>query len=209
MSCKARWAWLAVVVGIGVSGTTAVAQAPATSPAPTEAGREIPRVSNFAGFSGLMNLARGAVRVVAIVSPTSPGAAESVDAVAAVLRDNPSKRLRAYVVMVRASQRDTRLVAAMMAGRQNDRRIVYLWDEGGEVMGAYASSASPAEKPVLSRLYLYGTAVTFAGTPPTPEMTLRAQPAEAGPTDVTALKARAGVMVRDVESTAAAGNARN
>lgn len=188
-----------------LTGGNPVARAQSPSPADSLAAQTtIPQITKFESLSPIMNLARGTVRIVAIVSPSSPDAAAGLDVVASVLRDVPSKRLRAYVILSRAVADDTEMRALELVSRHRDRRIVYLWDPGALVAAAMAPVTGSAA-PVHDAYFLYDTDATFTTAPATPVLWMCTGAHHEGPPlAAEPLRARAEELVRSVERKASA-----
>ncbi len=196
-----RLAALIILLAAGASG----AQVEGTAPPDTvEPQTVVPRLANFTSLSTIMNLARGAVRIVAIVSPSSPEAAASMDAIASVLGDIPSKRLRAYVILSQAREDDSRVRALDLAARHRDRRIVYLWDPGTAVAAAMAPLTGSSDGTVHGVFFLYDTDATFTTVPPAPVLWMQLGANVDGPAlDAESLRDRADELVKTVERKAA------
>jgi hypothetical protein len=160
-------ALLAVLgAALGLAAPVA-AQTPAPAAAPGT-GQAIQKLENFQGIAGLMNLARGCVRIVAVVAPSAPGADAQLDTILSVLRTNPSKRLRAYVLVTHAADADAPLQAALFASRHPGERVVYLWDPNG-VSNLWKESVGIKDTRFHTIFCLYDTAATFTLAPPTPD----------------------------------------
>lgn len=196
-----------LVFAVHASGVRAQVYAP---PADTTTLQTIiPQLSNFTSLASIMNLARGTVRIVAVVSPSSDGAAGGMDVVASILRDIPSKRLRAYVILSHAVPADSKFRALDLAGRHRDRRIVYLWDPEAVVASAMAPLVGLAGEPAHDVYLLYDTDATFSATPPTPALWMQLHPGIEGPAlDAASLRTRANELVGAVERKAAGAAAK-
>ncbi len=193
---------LAFLILLAGLARDARAQAPVAAPDTTVAQNVVPRLTNFAALATILNLARGAVRLVAVVSPSAPGAEAGMDAVASMLRDIPSKRLRAFVIISQTDSTDTRGRALNLAARHIDRRIVYLWDPDATTAAAMAASDGLAGMPARDVLLLYDTAATFTTTVPAPVAWVPMDDS-AGPVASAALRGTADELVRAVERKAA------
>ncbi|HEU4363874.1 MAG TPA: hypothetical protein VFT13_00255 [Candidatus Krumholzibacteria bacterium] len=196
-----------LVFAAHASGVRAQAYAP---PADTTAPQTfVPRLTNFSSLATIMNLARGTVRIVAVVSPSSDGARGGMDVVASILRDIPSKRLRAYVILSHAGPADSEVRALDLAARHRDRRIVYLWDPEAVVATALAPVVGLAGKPAHDVCLLYDTDATFSATLATPALWMQLRPGSEGPAlDAASLHARANDLVGAVEQKAAGAAAK-
>ncbi|HXV14526.1 MAG TPA: hypothetical protein VEC56_10010 [Candidatus Krumholzibacteria bacterium] len=182
------------IVALAVAAVAAAALASAADP-PTATGGAPPdvrRIEKFVHIAAFLNLAQGTVRMVAVLPIDGESSAAVLDTVAAVIRGNPSKRLRAYVVL-RGS--DSSLRAAVLAGRAADPRIVFFWDPAGTATAAWRAD------PARAGVWLYDTSARFTGGPPGASLVVGAPAATpeaplAGP----ALREQAGELVRRVEA---------
>jgi len=197
-----RITFLAILLILG-SAPICRAQEPAAAPDTVSAQKVVPRLSNFTTLATIMNLARGTVRILVVVAPSSPDAEKGLDAVAAILHENPSKRLRAYVVLSRTGDEDTEVRAVNLAGGHLDRRIVYLWDPGDTVAAAIAASEELEGIAPHDLILLYDTTATFTTAAPSPVMWVPL--AGDAPVESGALKGEAEQLVHAVEKAAAAG----
>ncbi|MCI0452843.1 MAG: hypothetical protein L0Z51_10720 [Candidatus Latescibacteria bacterium] len=169
-----------------------MADPPASAPPATTDQPNVRRVEKFAHVAAFLNLAQGTVRIVAVVPVDGSSSAATLDTVAAVVRGNPSKRLRAYVVL---HGLDSSLRAASLAGRAADPRIVVFWDPSGAAAAPWQSDSSRAG------VWLYDTSARFAAELPEPSLVVGA-PADTSdaPIDGAALRNRSGELVRRVEA---------
>jgi hypothetical protein len=121
----------------------------------------------MSGVTGFFNLAQGAVRIVAVASPTDPACAAGLDSVAALITRNPSRRLRAYLIFVRAVESDTRMTALERTADFADRRVVVFWNDNGSLPEVFGALTSTGGK-VHNGYFLYDTAATFETRHATP-----------------------------------------
>ncbi len=171
-------AWLAVVPCV-VAQTP---EAPARQP--------FLRIEKFAHAAAFLNLAQGTVRVVAILPTDESASAAMMDTIAAVVRSNPSKRLRAYVILDGETDTESPLRAAMIAGRAGDARIVCFWDPTGSVARMWG-----ARGPGCVRVY--DTTAKFIDPVPPPALEVKPN---AGRLDGAALRASSNQLVQRVEA---------
>jgi hypothetical protein len=161
-------ALLAVLgAALGLAAPVA-AQTPPPAAASGTGQASIQKLESFQGIAGLMNLARGCVRIVAVVAPSAPGADAQLDTILSVLRTNPSKRLRAYVLVAHAADADAPLQAALFASRHPGERVVFLWDPNG-VSNLWKESVGIKDAGFHTLFCLYDTAATFTLAPATPD----------------------------------------
>jgi hypothetical protein len=190
------------------SGQAAPARAQASAtPADTVPPQTVvPQLANFMSLATVMNLARGTVRIVAVVSPSSPGAAKGMDVIDGILRDIPSKRFRAYVILTHALAADSQARALDLAARHPDRRIVYVWDPAAAVAKAVAPIVGLAGEPVYNVFLLYDTDAAFTTSPATPVLWMHLHPGIDGPPlEDAPLRVKADELVRAVEKKAGSG----
>lgn len=170
------------------------ANPPATAEAESPATQNFRRVDRFAHVAAFLNLAQGTVRIVAIVPAELTSSLGVVDTITAVVRANPSKRLRAYVIL--KGGEDTPLQASVLAGRYPDPRIVYFWDPTGIVAGTWESGTT-----TVGAAWLYDTSAKFSDQPPASSLTVSAKTHGTGVVlDGAALRAQSDEMVRRVEA---------
>jgi hypothetical protein len=174
--------------------TTAAAQTPPPQETESPAAKNFRRVDRFASVSVLLHLAQGTVRVVTIVPVESPSSFAVIDTVMSVVAANPSKRLRAYVILRGGGE--SALRALQLATRYSDSRVAYFWDPTGAVASAWDSGATTA-----GTVWIYDTSAKFSDRPPAAALTVDAQTDEGGVTlDGAALRAESGELVRRVEA---------
>jgi len=199
-------ALLTLLAALGLAVPVA-AQTPPSAPEPPAARQtEIQRVNNFQGVAGLLNLARGCVRVVAVVSPTAPGADAQMDTILSIVRANPSKRLRAYVVVTPAADATSPLQAALFAARHPGERVIYLWDPTAVVANLWKESVEIAVADMNAVFCLYDTAASFTVAPPTPDTWVHGR--GEGRFNAHAFTDRTNELVRRVESKVAGAASR-
>lgn len=183
------FAVLAIVVAAMSVSVRSTSQ---TTPSTPET-RNIRRIEQFAHAAAFLNLAQGTVRIVTIVRTESSSSLGVVDTVASILRDNPSKRLRAYFILRGENSTDQPLQAAVIAGRASDPRIVYFWDP----TGAVAQMWEPGN---TGGAWLYDTSAKFSDRPPKASLVVT-MPAGSGSTLAGAsLRATSAEFVRRVEA---------
>ncbi|HEX5133476.1 MAG TPA: hypothetical protein VFX92_13455 [Candidatus Krumholzibacteria bacterium] len=178
-----------------------------SSPAPDDsaaAQQLVPRLVNLSSLATIMNLGRGSVRIIAVIAPSAPGAEDGLDVLASVFENIPGKRLRAYVLLTRATDADTHVRALSLAARLRDRRVVYLWDPDGIGASLTAPLTGTPAPPGAGVYCLYDTDATFGPAAPEPALWMEAGSDPAGPPlEARALEERAAAMVRTVEREAA------
>ncbi len=168
---------------------------PATPPADT---RDLRRADRFGQIAAFLNLAQGTVRLVAIVATDAGASLGVVDSVASLVRENPSKRLRAYVLLRGGTEPESSLRAALLASRATfDPRIVYLWDPTGDV-------TKPWEPGDAGAVWLYDTSARFSDRPPPPTLLVEAKGAVL---NCASLRATSSELVRRVEAKMARSDA--
>ncbi len=182
-------------VALSVMAVAAVGFAAPTEPPPASAATppDIRRVEKFVHVAAFLNLAQGTVRMVAVIPIDESSSAAALDSVVAVVKGNPSKRLRAYVVL-RGSE--SSLSAAALAGRAIDPRVVLFWDPSGAATALWRDEALPG-----AGVWLYDTSARFIEH--LPEASLVVEPpvdAPGAPLDGPALRDRARELVRRVEA---------
>ncbi len=188
------------LLALFVAGNAWAQPAPPDSVAPQQV---IPRLNAYASLATVLNLSRGAVRIVAIVSPGSETADRGLDVIDRVLAANSSRRLRAYVLLSKASESDTEIRAVLAASRHREPRIVYLWDPDQIAGNAFRSVVGLESGPVHDVYFLFDTAATFRASPPKPDLWMSLNSAIDGPPlDADSLQAEAGRLVRRVERSA-------
>ena len=175
----------------------------ATTPIPSPAPGDVARLRNLGTFVSFMNLASGTVRLVVVVTPSSAECQAMIEAVAQVLQANPSKRLRAYVVLTHLGPGDSEIRALDRASAFRDRRLVYLIDANAVVATAFRSVVASGSEPANGVCLLYDTDAHLALEPPAPSLWMSANPQLKGPAfDPKRLGQRANEMVRRVEQMA-------
>lgn len=198
-SAVLRIRFLSLVLIIAASAPLARADQGAAAP-PTTPQRSLPQLDTFTNLATILNLGRGAVRILAIVAPSSQAGIDVLQAIDAVMAANPSKRLRAYVILTPRSQSDTLLRAADAAARRRDRRIVCLWDPERITAPIATAPTGGADADVL---FLYGTAAMFTTEAPRADLTMRSGPsAGEDRLDLPRLQARVDTLVREIEHKA-------
>ncbi len=196
----------AFLAALAFAAPVAAQTQPPAAAAPEARSSEIQKLQSFQGIAGLMNLARGCVRIVAVVSPSAPGADAQFDTILSVVRTNPSKRLRAYVILTPGSDTDTPLQATLFASRHPGERVVYLWDPTAGVANLWKESVGIKAADIQPSFYLYDTAASFTLAPPTPDAWVHGS-GEAR-FDARAFTDRASELVRRVESKVAGASTR-
>jgi hypothetical protein len=193
---------LAVLSVLSSGDALAQAAPPATLP-PAAAPTDVARLQNLGTFVSFMNLASGTVRLLVIVTPSSPSCQPMLDAVAQVLQANPSKRLRAYVVLAPLGPDDSELRALNLTNELRERRLVYLIDAKAVVAAAFAPVVKSSPDPATGVCFLYDTDAHLALEPPAPSLWMSANPQIKGVAlDAKQLGQRANEMVRRVEQMA-------
>jgi hypothetical protein len=170
--------WLAVVPCV-------VAQSP---DAPQR--EPIRRIDKFAHAAAFLNLAQGTVRMVAILPTAESASLAMMDTIAAVVRSNPSKRLRAFVILDGETDTESPLRAAVLAGRAGDARIVCFWDP----TGAVARMWGPRDAGCVR---VYDTTAKFVDPVPPPALEVKAA---GGRLDGPALRTSSRDLVQRVEA---------
>jgi hypothetical protein len=163
------------------------------SQTPTTEARSIRRIDQYAHAAAFLNLAQGTVRIVTIVPTQSSSSLSVIDTVAAILRSNPSKRLRAYFILHGESDTALPLQAAVIAGRASDPRIVYFWDP----TGAVAQMWEPGNR---GGAWLYDTSAKFSDRPPTASLIVAVPAGSASTLEGASLRATSAEFVRRVEA---------
>jgi hypothetical protein len=189
---------LALIVATGAAAQT---ELPPDDPLPLQ--QNIPQLTSLTSLATVLNLARGAVRIVGIVSPSSGTADDGLSAIKQVLADNPSRRLRVYVLLTRARADDTTARAIVTAARYREPRIIYLWDPDQIAANAFRATVGLASGPVHDVYFLFDTGATFTAAPPRPELWMQANPAiDGAPMDADSLRAETARLVERVERNA-------
>jgi hypothetical protein len=171
-------AWLAIVPCL-------FAQTPEAPP------REpVRRIEKFAHAAAFLNLAQGTVRMVAILPIAESASLAMMDTIAAVVRSNPSKRLRAFVILDGETDAESPLRAAVLAGRAGDTRIVCFWDPTGSVARMWGP-------PDAGCVRVYDTTAKFVDPLPPPALEVKA---DGGRLDGSALRASSSNLVQRVEA---------
>lgn len=163
-----------------------------TPPAPSEA-RSIRRIDQFTHAAAFLNLAQGTVRIVTIVPAHSSASQGVIDTVASILRGNPSKRLRAYVILRGGTDDGLPLQAAVIAARASDPRIVYFWDPTGAVAQVWEPGSAGGA-------WLYDTSAKFSHQPPPASLVVAVPDGRGAALDGSALRATSAELVRRVEA---------
>ncbi|HEU4929786.1 MAG TPA: hypothetical protein VFU38_08145 [Candidatus Krumholzibacteria bacterium] len=176
--------FIAVAALLAVTGS-ALAQTPESAPRDN-----VRRIEKFAHAAAFLNLAQGTVRMVAILPADESTSLAMMDTIAAVVRANPSKRLRAYIILDGEIDSGTPLRAALIAGRAGDTRIVCFWDPNGTVARVWGPGDAGCVR-------IYDTAAKFGDPLPPPALEVRA--AE-GRLDGAALRASSSDLVQRVEA---------
>ena len=176
------------------------APARAQAPAPGADSRQsVTKLQNMSSLVAFLNLASGAVRLVVVVDPVSDGSDAALKAVQSVLAQNPSKRLRAFVVWSAVSADGTDVRALARSGI-HDRRLVYFYDAEGSVANAFKNVVASGLEPATDVLFLYDTDAHLALDPPAPTMWMSANRYIKGTAlDATQLGASTNELVRRVE----------
>jgi hypothetical protein len=186
--CAAALGALAAALAFAVPQGT---PPPETESAPA---RNFRRVDRFYPVSALLNLAQGTVRIVTIVPVDKASSFTVLDAVMSVVAANPSKRLRAYVVL-RGGDEDSGIQALLLATRYSDSRVVYFWDPTAEVASAWDTGATTD-----GTAWLYDTSAKFSDRAPAAALTVVAKFDEGVAMDGDTLRAEADELVRRVEA---------
>lgn len=161
----------------------------------------VARLQNFGTLVAFLNLASGTVRLVAIVQPSSPSSDAVISTLQSIMDQNPSKRLRGYVVWTRLSDEDTEMRALSRASETSDRRLVHFWDGGAHVAESFRGALGSGETPTSGVVLLYDTDAHLALAPPAPSMWLSVNPKLTGNAqDASQLAVQANTMVRRVEA---------
>lgn len=171
----------------------AVPQGTSPPEAESPAARNFRRVDRFSPVSALLNLAQGTVRIVTIVPVDKASSFAVIDTVMSVVAANPSKRLRAYVILRGGGE--SGLQALLLATRYSDARVVYFWDPTAAVASAWDSGATTA-----GTAWLYDTSAKFSDRPPPAALTVVANTDADIMLDGGELRSDAGEMVRRVEA---------
>ena len=168
-----------------------VAAMPAFAQPPIAETRDsVRRIDKFAHAAAFLNLAQGTVRMVAILPTDESASIAMMDTIAAVVRSNPSKRLRAYIILDGESDSQTPLRAAVIAGRAGDSRIVCFWDPTGAVARMWGPGGPGCVR-------VYDTAAKFVDPLPPPELEVNASD---GRLDGSGLRSRSSELVQRVEA---------
>ncbi len=168
----------------------AVAPCAFAQPLATPAPEAVRRIDKFAHAAAFLNLAQGTVRMVAILPADAASSMALMDTIAAVVRSNPSKRLRAYVILDGETDAETPLRAAMIAGRAGDSRIVCFWDPTGSVARIWGPRDAGCVR-------VYDTTAKFSSRLPQPALEVRVAN---GRLDGGALRASSNDLVQRVEA---------
>jgi hypothetical protein len=191
--------------------STVVVRSPGaeTASAP-ETTQYVARLQNFGTLVAFLNLASGTVRLVAVVEPSSPSSDAVITALQSIMDNNPSKRLRGYVVWTRVSADDTEMRALSRSNGTHDRRLVHFWDGGALVAESYRGVLGSGDVPTTGVVLLYDTDARLALTPPAPSMWLSVNPKLTGNAqNASQLAEQANAMVRRVEAKVTDGTAQN
>ncbi len=198
--------WLLSLTSLGLIAALSAAEPPAQSPSPESPSHGIPRLPNVTSMATILNLGRGAVRIVAAISPTSDSADDGLGAIEAVLRENPSKRLRAYVFLTGAGEADTPLRATDVASRHQDRRIAYMWDPDAIAGTTLAPRIGLTGSAASDVIFIFDTDAAFTDVAPEPSLWMRTSPAATGNRlDAESLRSRVDSLVTQVERKASGG----
>jgi len=157
---------------------------------PDSGTRDVRRIEKFAHAAAFLNLAQGTVRMVAIFPADESASLAMMDTIAAVVRANPSKRLRAYVILDGETDSETPLRAALVAGRAGDSRIVCFWDPTGAVARMWGPRGPGCVR-------VYDTAAKFTTLLPPPALEVKASD---GRLDGAALRTSSSGLVQRVEA---------
>jgi hypothetical protein len=155
--------------------------------------REVRRVERFTHVAAFLNLAQGTVRLVAIVPTDSRASLAAVDTVASIVLNNPSKRLRAYVILRGGNEAESSIRAAILAGRASDSRIVVLWDQTAAVSEYWKPGTTPG-------VWLYDTSATFGEQLPKASLVVAAPAGPDARLNGAALRDTSYELVRTVEA---------
>jgi hypothetical protein len=176
---------------------------PSASSWPDSTPSTVVRMDSFTTLVSFFNLASGTVRIVAVLSPSSPATVEVLEAIMGALRANPSRRLRAYVVMSSVSSADTDIRALSHTVPYRERRLTYLWDPNALAASAFRSVSGPGADPATGLCMLYDTDARFLTAPAPPKVWMCADPRLHGPPlDAVRLAKEANTLVRRVEARA-------
>jgi len=176
------------------AGTPTTTGTPAAETSASESDvRGVRYVERFTHVASLLNLAQGTVRMVAILPVDTRASLAAVDTVASIVKGNPSKRLRAYVILRGGNEAESSLRAALLVGRASDPRIVFLWDQTGAVTDFWKPGPTPG-------VWLYDTSAKFAEQLPEPALILAAAKGGDARIEGAALRSAAYELVRLVEA---------
>jgi hypothetical protein len=200
-----RWSVFFAIACALCGGVPARGQAPPAAGAPP---KNLPPVNvaemkNYGLLASFLNLASGTVRIVAIVSPSAPETPAVMETVLATLAANPSRRLRAYVVLGHMGPADTEARALNVAALYREQRLTCIWDPGAIAAGMFREAIGSGTEPASGVCMLYDTDARFAPAPPAPDLWMSDNPRiEGAALDGKALGKRAGEMVTRVEARA-------
>jgi hypothetical protein len=182
---------------LGLASTSPAVAAPSDSTAAIP-GRTITSLEKYSHLAAFLSLAQGTVRIVAFLSPSDPTTPVRLETILAVLGANPSKRLRAYVVLTAIAPGDDTVRATQVARNTPDRRLNYFWDASGTMWRPWEASVGSEDEPVVGVIRLYDTSARFAEQAPGADMIAR--PTSTGDADARRLRARVDELVRRVEA---------
>jgi len=128
--------------------------------------------------------------MVAILPTAESASLAMMDTIAAVVRSNPSKRLRAFVILDGDTDTESPLRAAVLAGRAGDTRIVCFWDPTGSVARMWGPRNAGCVR-------VYDTTAKFVDPLPPPALEVKA---DGGRLDGSALRASSSDLVQRVEA---------
>jgi hypothetical protein len=175
---------------VAVAAATALWGSSAAPQPQDKSNTSVRRVDRYVHVAAFLNLAQGTVRIVAAVPSDVRSSLGVVDSIASIVRENPSKRLRAYIILTGA---ESPLQAAVLAGQAPDPRVVYFWDPAGEVAKTWAWDGTACA-------WLYDTSAKFADPPPQASLTVTAKKDGKPYFQCDALRAMSNDLVRRVEA---------
>lgn len=178
---------------LSVAFATSLAVVPCVSAQNPEGVQREPirRVEKFVHAAAFLNLAQGTVRMVAILPTSETASLAMMDTIAAVVRSNPSKRLRVFVILNGESDTgESPLRAAVLAGRASDTRIVCFWDPTGSVARMWGPRDAACVR-------VYDTTAKFIDPLPPPALEVKA---DDGRLDGSALRVTSNDLVQRLEA---------
>jgi hypothetical protein len=191
-----------LLLGTAATRTQDTPAIPAPTP-PRLTPVNIVEMPNWGLLASFLNLAAGTVRVVAVLSPSAPESGTLMETVLATLSANPSRRLRAYVVLEGLGPADTQARALNLATNYREPRLTFLWDAGAVAAGTFRAAIGSGKEPAAGVCLLYDTGARFSSSAPAPALWMTVNPRLAGAAlDRAELEARSGEMVRRVEAAA-------